>query len=95
MDFSTFILFLFGKFVDFIMQAAIPAILKDIPDDFFDERLSFLKDKAQYAFDRVDDIATLTCYMKPEACTFIWVLYFALILNYIVPFYFFEIETIL
>lgn len=75
MDFSTFILFIFGKIFDFIMQAAIPAILKDIPENFFDVRLSFLKDKAEYAFSRVNDIATLTCYMKPEACTFIWVLY--------------------
>ncbi|KAJ4899642.1 putative aminotransferase TAT4 [Raphanus sativus] len=55
-----------------VIQAAIPAILKHIPKEFFDNRQRILKDNADYAYSRVSDIATLKCFMKPEACTFIW-----------------------
>ncbi|KAF8095932.1 hypothetical protein N665_0320s0059 [Sinapis alba] len=55
-----------------VIQAAIPTILNDTPKEFFDKRQSFLKDKADFAYSMVKGIPSLTCYMKPEACTFLW-----------------------
>ncbi|KAF2532243.1 hypothetical protein F2Q70_00032972 [Brassica cretica] len=32
----------------------------------------FLKDKADLAYSKLADIPSLKCYLKPEACTFLW-----------------------
>ncbi|CAH8384094.1 unnamed protein product [Eruca vesicaria subsp. sativa] len=55
-----------------VIQAAIPTILEDTPKEYFDKRQSFLKDKADFAYSKLKGIPSLTCYMKPEACTFLW-----------------------
>ncbi|CAN6879427.1 unnamed protein product [Brassica oleracea] len=55
-----------------VIQAAIPTILKDTPIEFFHRRQSFLKDKADLAISKLKDIPSLKCYLKPEACTFLW-----------------------
>ncbi|VVB11923.1 unnamed protein product [Arabis nemorensis] len=55
-----------------VIQAAIPDILEKTPKEFFDKRGSFLKDKVDFAYSKLKDIPCLTCYMKPEACTFLW-----------------------
>ncbi|KAG2318553.1 hypothetical protein Bca4012_055237 [Brassica carinata] len=55
-----------------VIQAAIPTILEKTPQEFFDRRQSFLKDKVDIAYAKLKEIPTLTCYMKPEACTFLW-----------------------
>ncbi|KAG7541746.1 Tyrosine/nicotianamine aminotransferase [Arabidopsis thaliana x Arabidopsis arenosa] len=55
-----------------VIQAAIPDILEKTPKDFFDKRQSFLKDKVEFGYSKLKHIPSLTCYMKPEACTFLW-----------------------
>ncbi|XP_010448679.1 PREDICTED: probable aminotransferase TAT4 [Camelina sativa] len=55
-----------------VIQAAIPTILEKTPQEFFDKRQSFLKDKVEFGYSKLKHIPTLTCYMKPEACTFLW-----------------------
>ncbi|CAF2027359.1 unnamed protein product [Brassica napus] len=58
--------------VNAFLKAAIPTILKDTPKDFFHRRQMFLKDKADLAYSKLADIPSLKCYLKPEACTFLW-----------------------
>ena len=87
----SFCLYILGEFFDFIMQEAIPTILNETPKSFFDTRQSYLRDNAELAYSRLDDIPSLKCDFKPEACTFLWVLYFyhvSLRLNY-KPFYYY------
>uniref|UniRef100_A0A1J3J8X3 Cystine lyase CORI3 n=1 Tax=Noccaea caerulescens TaxID=107243 RepID=A0A1J3J8X3_NOCCA len=55
-----------------VIQAAIPDILEKTPREFFDNRGSFLKDKVDFGYSKLKYIPGLTCYMKPEACTFLW-----------------------
>nr|BAJ34129.1 unnamed protein product [Eutrema halophilum] len=55
-----------------VIQAAIPDILERTPKEFFDKRGSFLKDKVDFGYSKLKHIPNLTCYMKPEACTFLW-----------------------
>ncbi|KAG2263457.1 hypothetical protein Bca52824_070536 [Brassica carinata] len=55
-----------------VIQAAIPTILKDTPVEFFHRRQSFLRHKADLAYSKLKDIPSLKCYLKPEACTFLW-----------------------
>ncbi|ESQ54992.1 hypothetical protein EUTSA_v10025293mg [Eutrema salsugineum] len=55
-----------------VIQAAIPTILEKTPKEFFDRRQSFLKHQVDFAYSKLNEIPTLTCYMKPEACTFLW-----------------------
>ncbi|XP_019087907.1 PREDICTED: cystine lyase CORI3-like [Camelina sativa] len=55
-----------------VIQAAIPTILEKTPKEFFERRKAFLKEKADFAFDKLKDIPALTCYLKTEACTFLW-----------------------
>ena len=55
-----------------VIQAAIPDILEKTPQEFFDKRQSFLKDKVEFGYSKLKYIPSLTCYMKPEACTFLW-----------------------
>ena len=50
----------------------------------------FLKDKADLAYSKLADIPSLKCYLKPEACTFLWVLYSYYIFLILLPFYYFE-----
>ncbi|KAG2244968.1 hypothetical protein Bca52824_093193 [Brassica carinata] len=61
-----------APFAFILHQAAIPTILKDTPKDFFHRRQMFLKDKADLAYSKLADIPSLKCYLKPEACTFLW-----------------------
>ncbi|CAF2071127.1 hypothetical protein Bca4012_087860 [Brassica carinata] len=55
-----------------VIQAAMPDILERTPKHFFHERGSFLKHKVDIGYSKVKHIPGLTCYMKPEACTFLW-----------------------
>ncbi|CAA0396265.1 unnamed protein product [Arabidopsis thaliana] len=55
-----------------VIQAAIPTILEKTPQDFFEKRGIFLKDKVDFGYSKLKNIPTLTCYMKPESCTFLW-----------------------
>nr|ACC91267.1 aminotransferase [Capsella rubella] len=55
-----------------VIQAAIPTILEKTPQEYFDKRQSFLKDKVDFGYSKLKLIPTLTCYMKTEACTFLW-----------------------
>lgn len=55
-----------------VIQAAIPTILEKTPKEFFIERGQFLKDRVDFGYSKLKDIPSLTCYMKPEACTFLW-----------------------
>ncbi|KAL0791244.1 hypothetical protein Bca101_007490 [Brassica carinata] len=52
--------------------AAIPTILEKTGKEFFHRRQMFLKDKTDLAYNKLKSIPSLTCYMKPEACTFFW-----------------------
>lgn len=54
----------------------MPDILERTPKHFFHERGSFLKHKVDIGYSKVKHIPGLTCYMKPEACTFLWVFYY-------------------
>ncbi|KAL1222607.1 Cystine lyase CORI3 [Cardamine amara subsp. amara] len=55
-----------------VIQAAIPTILEKTPKEFFKKRGSFLKDRVDFGYSKLKHIPSLTCYMKPEACTFLW-----------------------
>ncbi|KAH0935442.1 hypothetical protein HID58_012559 [Brassica napus] len=55
-----------------VIQEAIPTILDETPQSFFDTRQSFLRHKAELAYSRLDDIPSLKCDFIPEACTFLW-----------------------
>ncbi|KAJ4912992.1 Cystine lyase CORI3 [Raphanus sativus] len=55
-----------------VIQAAMPDILERTPKHFFLERGSFLKHKVDIGYAKLKHIPGLTCYMKPEACTFLW-----------------------
>uniref|UniRef100_M4DWB9 Aminotransferase class I/classII large domain-containing protein n=1 Tax=Brassica campestris TaxID=3711 RepID=M4DWB9_BRACM len=56
-----------------VIQAAIPTILEKTGKEFFHRRQMFLKDKTtEFAYYKLKSIPSLTCYMKPEACTFFW-----------------------
>ncbi|XP_009137367.1 cystine lyase CORI3-like [Brassica rapa] len=55
-----------------VIQEAIPTILNETPKSFFDTRQSYLRDNAELAYSRLDDIPSLKCDFKPEACTFLW-----------------------
>ncbi|XP_010509309.1 PREDICTED: cystine lyase CORI3-like [Camelina sativa] len=55
-----------------VIQAALPTILENTPEEFFHKRQKFLKEKADFAYSKLKEIPTLTCYLKPEACTFLW-----------------------
>ncbi|VVB11925.1 unnamed protein product [Arabis nemorensis] len=55
-----------------VIKAAIPDILEKTPKEYFDKSGSFLKDKVDFGYSKLKHIPSLTCYMKPEACTFLW-----------------------
>ncbi|CAH8360118.1 unnamed protein product [Eruca vesicaria subsp. sativa] len=55
-----------------IIQAAMSDILERTPNYFFVERGNYLKHKVEIGYSKVKHIPGLTCYMKPEACTFLW-----------------------
>ncbi|XP_010455736.1 PREDICTED: cystine lyase CORI3 isoform X1 [Camelina sativa] len=55
-----------------VIQAAIPTILRKTPKEFFERRQIFLKANVEFAFAKLKDIPALTCYLKTEACTFLW-----------------------
>ncbi|KAF8117463.1 hypothetical protein N665_0010s0040 [Sinapis alba] len=55
-----------------VIQAAIPTILEKTDKEFLHRRQIFLKDKTDRAYYKLMSIPSLTCYMKPEACTFFW-----------------------
>ncbi|XP_010448675.1 PREDICTED: cystine lyase CORI3-like [Camelina sativa] len=55
-----------------VIQAAVPTILEKTPKEFFERRQAFLKEKSDFAFEKLKDIPALTCYHQTEACTFLW-----------------------
>uniref|UniRef100_M4CTR6 Aminotransferase class I/classII large domain-containing protein n=1 Tax=Brassica campestris TaxID=3711 RepID=M4CTR6_BRACM len=55
-----------------VIQAAIPTILEKTGKEFFQRRQCFLKAATEFAYYKLKSIPSLTCYMKPEACTFFW-----------------------
>ncbi|XP_010432707.1 PREDICTED: cystine lyase CORI3-like isoform X2 [Camelina sativa] len=55
-----------------VIQAAIPTILGETHKEFFEMRQIFLKANAEFSFAKLKDIPALTCYLKTEACTFLW-----------------------
>ncbi|KAI4333637.1 hypothetical protein L6164_018417 [Bauhinia variegata] len=49
-----------------IIQAAVPQILEQTDEAFFDNTINMLKENADICFDRIKDIPGLTCRQKPE-----------------------------
>lgn len=58
--------------VNFI-QAALPKILKDIPEDYFLRTLNLLRETADVCYDRLKDIPCFICPYKPEGSMFVMV----------------------
>lgn len=55
------------------IQGAIPHILQDTKDDFFDRILDLLREAADIMYDKLDKIDCITCPHKPEGSMFVMV----------------------
>lgn len=56
-----------------MFQAAVPKILKGIPEDFYAGTLNLLRKAVDVCYDRLKEIPCLTCPYKPEGSMFVMV----------------------
>ena len=57
----------------FILQAALPKMLKEIPEDYHLRTLNLLRETADVCYDRLKDIPCFICPYKPEGSMFVMV----------------------
>ena len=58
------------KILGFVYQGAIPQITEKTTDDFFSDIISILRETSDICFERIEDIACITCPHKPEGSMF-------------------------
>ncbi|PIA36553.1 hypothetical protein AQUCO_03300025v1 [Aquilegia coerulea] len=55
------------------IQAAVPKILKETPEDFFENTRSILRESAEIIYDELDEIDCIYCPHKPDGSMFVMV----------------------
>ena len=55
------------------IQGAVPQMIKNTKDDFFNNTIHVLRDKAEICYNKMKDIKCITCPHKPEASMFVMV----------------------
>ncbi|XP_078176734.1 nicotianamine aminotransferase 1-like [Carex rostrata] len=55
------------------IQGAVPEIIKNTKDDFFNNIIHVLRDTAEICYNKMNDIKCITCPHKPEASMFVMV----------------------